>query len=139
MHIGGVVPPQHKPKRQLTPLELKVMQVLWSAGPSNVQAVQKGLREAFAYTTVQTVLNVLKRKGHVKRALIGRAYEYRPAQTREKTLGSAVHDLLSRMFNGSVEDLLMNLVRTQQVDAAKLAELVQRVANAEGDPNEDHK
>jgi predicted transcriptional regulator len=85
------------------------------------------------------VLNVLKRKGHVKRALIGRAYEYRPSQTREKTLGSAVHDLLSRMFNGSVEDLLMNLIRTQQVDAARLAELIRRVTTAEGDPNEDHK
>ena len=133
------MPSPRKQKSQLTPLELKVMHVLWSASPSNVQTVQKGLREDLAYTTVQTVLNVLKRKGHVKRALIGRAYQYRPSQTREKTLGSAVHDLLSRMFNGSVEDLLMNLVRTQQVDAAKLAELIQRVTNAEGDPNEDHK
>jgi predicted transcriptional regulator len=139
MHIGGPVPPKSKAKRQLTPLELRVMQVLWEAGPSNVQAVQKGLRQELAYTTVQTVLNVLKRKGHVKRVLIGRAFEYRPAQTREKTLGSAVRDLLSRMFDGSVENLLMNLVRTQQVDAVKLAELVERVANAEEDSNANHK
>jgi BlaI family penicillinase repressor len=133
------VPSPRKQKSQLTPLELKVMHVLWNASPSNVLTVQKGLRGDLAYTTVQTVLNVLNRKGHVKRALIGRAYEYRPSQTREKTLGSAVHDLLSRMFNGSVEDLLMNLVRTQQVDAARLAELIQRVTTAEGGPNEDHK
>ncbi len=129
------MPRQPKAMSQLTPLELKMMQVLWNAGPCNVQAVQKGLREDLAYTTVQTVLNVLKRKGHVRRVLVGRAYEYRPAQTREKTLGSAVHDLLSRMFDGSVENLLMNLVRTEQVDAEKLAELVQRVAQAEGEHN----
>jgi predicted transcriptional regulator len=128
-----------KQKSQLTPLELRVMHVLWNAGPSTVQTVQKGLRGELAYTTVQTVLNVLKRKGHLKRMLIGRAYEYRPSQTREKTLGSAVHDLLSRMFNGSVEDLLMNLIRTQQVDKARLAELLQRVADSEGDPHEDRK
>jgi predicted transcriptional regulator len=115
------------------------MQVLWNTGPSNVQTVQKGLDGDLAYTTVQTVLNVLQRKGHVKRMLIGRAYEYRPSQTREKTLGSAVHDLLSRMFNGSVEDLLMNLVRTQQVDKTRLAELLQRVSDSEGDPHEDRK
>ena len=133
------MPLPRKQKTQLTPLELKVMHVLWKASPCNVQTVQRGLNGDLAYTTVQTVLNVLKRKGHVKRALIGRAYEYRPSQTREKTLGSAVHDLLSRMFNGSVEDLLMNLIRTQQVDAARLAELIRRVTTAEGDPNEDHK
>jgi predicted transcriptional regulator len=133
------VPSPRKPKSQLTPLELRVMQVLWNTGPSNVQTVQKGLDGDLAYTTVQTVLNVLQRKGHVKRMLIGRAYEYRPSQTREKTLGSAVHDLLSRMFNGSVEDLLMNLVRTQQVDKTRLAELLQRVSDSEGDPHEDRK
>jgi predicted transcriptional regulator len=129
------VPRQPKAMSQLTPLELKMMQVLWNAGPCNVQAVQKGLGEDLAYTTVQTVLNVLKRKGHVRRILVGRAYEYRPTQTREKTLGNAVHDLLSRMFDGSVENLLMNLVRTEQVDAEKLAELVQRVVQAEGEHN----
>jgi BlaI family transcriptional regulator, penicillinase repressor len=124
---------RRKPKSQLTPLELKVMKVLWQAGPSNVQAVQKGLRGELAYTTVQTVLNVLKKKGHVDRALVGRAYEYRPVQAKEKTLGSAVHDLLNRMFDGSVEGLMMTLVRTKQVDPAKLAELAQRVADAEGE------
>jgi predicted transcriptional regulator len=123
-----------KPKSQLTPLELKIMQALWTLGPSNVQAVQEALHDDLAYTTVQTVLNTLQRKGHVARTLIGRAYEYRTTETRETALGSAVHDLLGRMFNGSVEDLLMNLVRTKQVDATKLAELAHRVAAAEGAP-----
>jgi predicted transcriptional regulator len=129
----------HKNKSQLTPLELKIMQVLWSLGPSNVQAVKDGLSEDLAYTTVQTVLNVLQRKGHVKRTLIGRAYKYRSVETREKALGSAVHDLLRRMFDGSVEDLLMNLVRTRQIDAAMLAELAERVASAEAKHDADDK
>ena len=50
-------------KSQLTPLELRVMQVLWTALPSNVLTVQQGLPDGFAYTTVQTVLNVLLRRG----------------------------------------------------------------------------
>jgi predicted transcriptional regulator len=78
------------------------------------------------------MLNVLLRKGHVTRTLVGRAYEYQPIQTREIALGRAVRDLLNRMFDGSLEDLLMNLLRTKQVDAAKLAELVQKVAIAKG-------
>jgi len=131
------MPDKPKLKGQLTPLELRIMQVLWTAGPSNVQAVQQGLSGELAYTTVQTMLNVLQRKGRVTRTLIGRAYEYRPIQSREVALGGAVRDLLNRMFNGSVEDLLMNMVRTKQVDAAKLSELLQRVSVAEGGANAD--
>jgi predicted transcriptional regulator len=124
-------------KKQLTPLELKIMQVLWSSGPSSVQAVQQRLGNDLAYTTVQTMLNVLQRKGHATRSLVGRAYEYRPLQNREVALGGAVRDLLNRMFDGSVESLVMNMVRTKQIDSAKLAELAEKVATAEGELNAD--
>lgn len=127
------MPQKRKPKGQFTPLELRIMQALWSAGPSTVQLVQQELGDDLAYTTVQTMLNVLERKGHVKRTLVGRAYEYRSIETREVALGSAVRDLLNRMFDGSVEDLLMNMLRTKQVNAAKLAELARKVAKAEGE------
>jgi BlaI family transcriptional regulator, penicillinase repressor len=125
------MPRLRKDTNQLTPLELKIMQVLWQHGPSNVTAVQMHLSDEFAYTTVQTMLNVLERKGHVKRALAGRAFEYEPFESKEIALGSAVEDMLDRMFGGSVEGLLMNLVQTKQVKAAKLEELAKRVAKAE--------
>ena len=51
-----------KPER-LTDLELEIMQVLWEAGPANVQTVQEQLKRPLAYTTVQTMLNILHRKG----------------------------------------------------------------------------
>ena len=70
--------PSRKSPSQLTPLELRIMQVLWENGASTVQAVQEKLPgESLAYTTVQTMLNVLQRKGRVKRRLVGKAYEYR--------------------------------------------------------------
>jgi predicted transcriptional regulator len=111
----------------MTPLELKIMQVLWRLGPSAVQAVQQELEGELAYTTVQTMLNVLQRKGHVTRRLSGRAFEYRAAVTEEKTLGTAVADLVSRMFGGSPEELVMSLVKSRQLDAGRLAKLAERV------------
>ena len=128
---------REKSKRPLTPLELKIMQSLWAAGPLNVQAVQEKLDDDLAYTTVQTMLNVLHRKGHVARALVGRAYEYRPLQNQETARKSAVRDLLNRMFDGSSEALVMNMLKAKQIDAAKLAELAQRVDSAEGGPDAD--
>lgn len=133
------MPPGRKLKKQLTPLELRIMQVLWTAGPLPVQAVQQRLGDELAYTTVQTMLNVLQRKGHVSRTLIGRAYEYRPLQNRDVAQGSAVRDLLNRMFDGSVEGLVMNMLRTKQIDAAKLDELAKKIASAEGEMNADRK
>ncbi len=114
----------------MTPLELKIMQVLWRLGPAQVQAVQQELAGDLAYTTVQTMLNVLHRKGRVTRRLRGRAYEYRATVTQEKTLGTAVADLIDRMFGGSPEELVMSLVKSRQLDAARLTKLAERVEAA---------
>ena len=111
----------------MTPLELKIMQVLWRLGPCQVQAVQQDLEGGLAYTTVQTMLNVLHKKGRVTRRLRGRAYEYRAVVSEEKTLGTAVADLVERMFGGSAEELVMSLVKSRQLDAGRLASLAERV------------
>jgi predicted transcriptional regulator len=111
----------------MTPLELKIMQVLWRLGPSQVQAVQQELEGELAYTTVQTMLNVLHKKSRVTRRLRGRAYEYRASVSQEKTLGTAVGDLVERMFGGSPEELVMSLVKSRQLDAGRLAKLAERV------------
>lgn len=114
-----------KGSNALTPLELKIMQILWKDGPGNVQGVQENLlpSDELAYNTVQTMLNVLHRKGRVRRALKGRAYVYRAVSTREAVLGHAVRDLIERMFGGSSEELVMSLIKTRQVDPKRIAEL----------------
>jgi predicted transcriptional regulator len=117
----------------LTPLELQIMQVLWREGPSNVQHVQKNLPAdtELAYTTVQTMLNVLQRKGRVKRTLKGRAFDYRAVVSEEKVLGHAVRDLVERMFGGSSEELVMSLIKNREIDPARIADLSKRLAMEE--------
>jgi predicted transcriptional regulator len=123
-----------KGSNALTPLELKIMQVLWSEGPSNVLQVQKGLppSDDLAYNTVQTMLNILHRKGRVKRTLNGRAYVYRTTASREKVLGLAVRDLVERMFGGSAEELVMSLIKNRQVDLKTIEDLSQKLAAEQG-------
>jgi len=110
----------------LTRLELRIMLVLWRSGASTVSAVQAELKPPLAYTTVQTVLNILERKGKVKRELQGRAYLYTARVSQAKALGQGVRDLIDRMFGGSSEELVMSLLRNRQIDARKLAELTRR-------------
>jgi len=111
----------------LTKLELQIMQVIWRRGASSVGEVQEGLEQALAYTTVQTMLNILERKGKLTRRLKGRAYIYSAAVTESRALTHAVRDLVDRMFGGSSEELVMSLVKSKQLDAEKLAELSRKL------------
>ena len=119
-------------KAVLTKLELQIMQVIWRQGASNVSAVQAGLEQQLAYTTVQTMLNILERKGKLKRKLRGRAFEYSATVSESRATGNAVRDLVDRMFGGSSEDLVMSLIKSKQIDAKKIAELSKRLEK-EGD------
>jgi BlaI family transcriptional regulator, penicillinase repressor len=116
---------KQKRLRQLTPLELQIMKVLWDSGPSTVQAVQDHLsgRPKLAYTTVQTMLNVLHRKGHVKRTLRGKAFEYEPLLSKDSASSNAIRDMVDRLFGGSVEALLMSLVKSRELNPKNLAKL----------------
>ena len=117
---------QEREKDTLTKLELQIMQVIWRQGASNVGAVQAGLEQQLAYTTVQTMLNILARKGKLKRKLRVRAYEYSATVTEARASGHALRDLVDRMFGGSSEELVMSLMKTRQIDARKIAELSKR-------------
>ena len=116
-----------KEHQTLTPLELEIMQVLWESGPSTVAEVQPQMRAELAYTTVQTMLNVLWRKNKVKRVPEGRAFRYEPVVSRERANGNALHDLVSRMFGGSSEALLMAMVDTRQITAEDLARFADKL------------
>ena len=118
--------------QQLTPLELEIMNVLWETGPANVQTVQARMQgRELAYTTVQTMLNILHRKGKVKRQLKDRAYVYRPVLSRQKAVTQAVGDMIDRFFGGSADSLVLNLVETRHLTPEKLARIQAIVANAE--------
>jgi len=121
--------PSKKKSERLTPLETEIMNVLWEVSPATVQTVQKRLRRELAYTTVQTMLNVLVRKKKARRTLKDRAYYYRPAVKRDQVAGSAVKDLIDRLFGGSAESLVMSLVESHQLTPEKLARL-QRMLEA---------
>jgi BlaI family penicillinase repressor len=112
---------------QLTKLELQIMQVIWKLGMSSVKDVQEGLPQQLAYTTVQTMLNILERKGKLRRKLRGRAYVYSATVTEAKASRHAVRDLVDRMFGGSADGLVMSLIKSRQIDPKRIAELTRRL------------
>ena|ERR1700753_1614183 len=123
----------------LTRLELQIMQVIWklgatsSKGASTVSDVQKALPQDLAYTTVQTMLNILERKGKLKRKLRGRAYVYSATVSEAKASRHALRDLVDRMFGGSADELVMSLIKSRQIDPGRIAELSRKLEEEGGD------
>jgi predicted transcriptional regulator len=91
---------QHVPAAQaLGPLEITVMEIVWTRGESNVRDVVDRLGRPLAYTTVMTTLDRLFKKGLLKRRKSDRAFIYSPSLTRaefdRKRAGDFVADFLS--------------------------------------------
>lgn len=126
------MPRQKNSTGALTPLELEIMNVLWETGSASVQTVQSHLAgRALAYTTVQTMLNVLHRKGKVKRRLKDRAYLYQPVVSRQKAVTQALGDMLDRFFGGSADSLVLSLVETRKLTPEALARIQQMLEHSE--------
>ncbi|HTJ29232.1 MAG TPA: BlaI/MecI/CopY family transcriptional regulator [Acidobacteriaceae bacterium] len=118
-------------ERPLTRLELEIMQAVWRLGPSTVAQVQEGLETPRAYTTVQTMLNILEKKGQLRRKLLGRSYEYSAVVSEARASRHALRDFIDRVFGGSADELVMSLVKTRQLDAKRLAALSRKLTAEE--------
>jgi len=119
-------------KSGLTKLVLRIMQVIWKRGSSTVAEVQAEMKPPLAYTTVQTVLNILERKGKLNRELEGRAFVYAAKVSEEKATGQSLRDMIDRMFGGSSEELVMSLLKSRQIDAKRLAKLTEQYGKEKG-------
>jgi BlaI family transcriptional regulator, penicillinase repressor len=106
-----------------TDRELDVMNVLWEQGSATVAEVQAALQDELAYTTVLTILRTLEEKGHVTHEEAGRAYRYEALVEREVAGASAVRRLLRKLFAGSPELLLTQLVSERGLTKEQLASM----------------
>lgn len=106
-----------------TDRELDVMAVLWRNGSGTVAEVRDALDDTFAYTTVLTVLRTLEEKGFITHVSEGKAHRYVPAVTQDVAGHSALSRVLDKIFAGSPELLLTQLVSDRNLDTADLRRL----------------
>ena len=106
-----------------TDRELDVMAVLWRNGSGTVTEVRDALDDSFAYTTVLTVLRTLEEKGFITHVAEGRAHRYLPAVTPKIAGQSALSRVLDKIFDGSPEMLLTQLVSDRDLKTDELLRL----------------
>jgi predicted transcriptional regulator len=105
---------------QFTDRELDVMAILWDRGSATVAEVRDELEDDLAYTTVLTVLRTLEAKGYVGHREEGKAHRYAPLVARTTAGQSALSRLTEKVFSGSAEMLLTQLVSGRKLDQAEL-------------------
>src|SRR5688500_13954703 len=98
-----------------TDRELDIMSVLWEKGSGTVAEVREEIADPLAYTTVLTMLRILEEKGYVTHVEEGRAHRYSPAVERQVAGRSALRRMVDKLFAGSPELLLTQLVSDRRL------------------------
>jgi predicted transcriptional regulator len=103
-----------------TPRELDVMSILWRLGGATVSDVRDGLEDDLAYTSVLSALQTLEEKGYVAHEAAGRAYRYYALVTQDAAGEGALRRILDKIFHGSAESLLAQLVAERKLSEEEL-------------------
>jgi predicted transcriptional regulator len=109
----------------LTGLELEIMKVIWPLGHATVREVYDDLkrRRTIAYTTVQTMMNILETKGHLKKQPGEKAQTYAPVRRQQQVVRSMVREFVDRVFDGSARPLLVHLLKEKGLTERERREL----------------
>lgn len=119
----------------VTDRELEILKVLWQRGKASVREVQEDLNVAsgpVAYSTVQTLLNIMEaKKGLVRHVVEGRTFIYMPKKSPERTIRDLTRRFVDRVFDGALDRVLVALFDTRPPSQDELTRLRAMIEEAE--------
>src|SRR5262245_27634890 len=115
----------------LTELENEVMSAVWDSGPSSVESVYKAVshKRKLKEVTIRTLLRRLEQKGYVTHRVEGRAYIYHATEPARSLAARAVRQIIDRLCQGSVEELVSGMVDAKVLtnrELDRLADIVRK-------------
>ena len=115
-----------------TERELEILKVLWDRGEATVRDVYEELRQRLpiVQNTVQAFLRTMEDKGLVTHRLEGRTFIYQPTYEREQTTQRLAEQLLTRAFDGAMDQLVQSVLSLRQPTKDELARLEELLAEA---------
>jgi len=117
--------------------ELDIMSVLWQRGSGSVAEVREALDDSVAYTTVLKILQILEEKGAVRHEAEGRAYRYFALVESGEAGKTALSRIREKIFGGSAELLLTQLVSDHNVSPEELGRMKKLLEEMGEDGNPD--
>ena len=113
--------------QMVTDRELEILKILWARGKASVREVQDDLnRDAgpVAYSTVQTLLNIMEdKKGLVSHVVEGRTFIYSPKKSSDRTIRELTRRFVDRVFDGALDRVMVALLDSKPPTAEDLDRL----------------
>lgn len=109
---------------KLSKLELHIMEVLWSSGPSAIREIQEsfGPKNRPAYTTIQTMVYRLETKKALRRSRkIGNAHIFEALISRDAARARLVDEFLS-LFGGRMQPVMAQLIEAGNLTSKDVAD-----------------
>jgi predicted transcriptional regulator len=105
--------------------ELRVMKLLWEHGELKPGELQDRFPEPIKNPALRSYLTTLLEKGHVVRRRVGRAYYYKAATRSRSAFRTMLSELVDTYCGGSVQALVMNIIRAEKLSEDELLKLKQ--------------
>ncbi len=127
-----------KKSRTLTDAEHRIMEVLWEKRSATVAEVADVLagENGSAYTTILTMMRILRAKGYLSCRKEGRAHVFTPKVDRETAARKAVGQVLTKFFSGSPSELVLSFLREEELSEEELDGLKRKIRESEEPENE---
>ncbi len=120
--------------QMVTDRELEIMKVLWARGKASVREVQDDLNRSsgpVAYSTVQTLLNIMEdKKGLVRHVVEGRTFIYIPKKSSERTIGDLTRRFVDRVFDGALDRVMVALLGAKSPTPEELDRIREMIEQA---------
>ncbi len=111
----------------VTDRELEILKILWARGRACVREVQEDLNQTagpVAYSTVQTLLNIMEeKKGLVRHVVSGRTFIYIPKKSPERTIRELTRRFVDRVFDGALDRVMVALLDSNPPSLEELERL----------------
>jgi BlaI family transcriptional regulator, penicillinase repressor len=125
-----------KKTNTLTNAEHRIMEVVWARGSATVADVVEALEGRDAYTTILTLMRILKDKGYLSVRKEGRAHVFTPRVDRDTAARKAVHQLLRKFFSGSPSELVLSFLREDELTPDELQAIKRKIIESGTDRDE---
>ncbi len=112
---------------KIGPAELQILQYITDHHPVTVGEVAEHFAHLkdYARTTVMTIMERLRAKGHLTRKKIGGAYKYSPVVQKHELQRSLVRDFIEKALGGSVQPFVTYLAQDAELTDDEVRELKQ--------------
>ena len=115
-------------ERLLTEVELELMSIVWSLGPTTVKDVSKQLPKArnLAYTTIATVMKILENKGFLTCQKDTHAHVFTPAVSKTHYEATCLEHMVNHVFDGEPMALVQRLIEAKKIQPDDI-EIIEKI------------